>query len=63
MSKRSKIENSIKNCYSTWGETYHDEYYGEDAPYPPIHLDLVKKILLMKVIYGKEALQILKIFL
>lgn len=45
MDNRTKTEDSIRNCYSTWGETYHDEYYGKDAPYPPIHLDLEKKIL------------------
>jgi SAM-dependent methyltransferase len=39
------VERSIKRCYSTWGTSYYDEYYGSDAPYPPVHLDLVKRLL------------------
>ncbi|WP_353427852.1 methyltransferase domain-containing protein [Polynucleobacter sp. MWH-UH19D] len=39
------IEKAIKNCYSTWGEVYYDEYYGDGAPYPPVHLNLIKSIL------------------
>lgn len=38
-------EASVRNCYSTWGQTYYEEYYGPDAPYPPVHLDLVKSLL------------------
>ena len=37
---KSQIEASIQNCYSTWGEVYYDEYYGEMAPYPPVHVDI-----------------------
>lgn len=35
------FERRVRECYSTWGETYHDEYYGEAAPYPPVHRDLL----------------------
>ena len=39
------VEASIRACYSTWGETYFDEYYGPDAPYPPVHVDIVLRVL------------------
>jgi len=39
------VERSIKRCYSTWGTSYYDDYYGPDAPYPPVHLYLVKRLL------------------
>ena len=35
------IEISVARCYSTWGETYYRDYYGVDAPYPPVHRDLI----------------------
>jgi SAM-dependent methyltransferase len=38
---KSDAEASVRSCYSTWGRTYFDEYYGPEAPYPPIHVDLV----------------------
>lgn len=38
-------ENAIRACYSTWGETYYDEYYGDKAPYPPVHRDILKRLL------------------
>lgn len=38
-------EAAVRSCYSTWGETYFDEYYGDAAPYPPVHLDLVRQLL------------------
>lgn len=43
---KNEIESSVKKCYSTWGATYYDEYYGPNAPYPPVHRDLLKKIIL-----------------
>ena len=36
-------ERSVKNCYSTWGTDYYRDYYGPEAPYPPVHLDLVRR--------------------
>jgi SAM-dependent methyltransferase len=42
---KSEIEESVKRCYSTWGTTYYDEYYGPNAPYPPVHRDLLKKLI------------------
>lgn len=41
---RDSVERSIKQCYSTWGTSYYADYYGADAPYPPVHLDLVKRL-------------------
>ena len=38
------VEAIIKQCYSTWGSSYYQDYYGPDAPYPPVHLDLVRRI-------------------
>lgn len=38
------VEQSVKHCYSTWGTSYYSEYYGDDAPYPPVHLDLAKRL-------------------
>ena len=37
-------ENAVKDCYSTWGDSYFDEYYSDAAPYPPVHRDLIKKL-------------------
>jgi len=39
------VEKTIKDCYSTWGKVYYDEYYGDGAPYPPVHLNLITSIL------------------
>lgn len=44
MSERD-YEASVKRCYSTWGGTYYDEYYGPDAPYPPVHRDLIEHLI------------------
>lgn len=41
---RDQVERRIKRCYSTWGTSYYADYYGDDAPYPPVHLDLVKRL-------------------
>jgi SAM-dependent methyltransferase len=38
-------EDSIRACYSTWGESYFDDYYGPRAPYPPVHLELIRNLL------------------
>lgn len=40
------VERAVQECYATWGETYFDEYYGDDAPYPPVHRDLVRRLVL-----------------
>src|SRR5262249_54134562 len=45
MSDPDDVEARVKQCYSTWGETYYDEYYGEGAPYPPVHREHLKRLL------------------
>jgi 2-polyprenyl-3-methyl-5-hydroxy-6-metoxy-1,4-benzoquinol methylase len=42
---KDAVETTVRNCYSTWGRSYYGEYYGPAAPYPPVHLDLVKSLL------------------
>lgn len=44
MSERSS-EESVARCYSTWGTAYYDEYYGPGAAYPPVHRDLLLRLL------------------
>lgn len=34
-------EAQVKACYSTWAGTYHKDYFGPDAAYPPVHRDIV----------------------
>ena len=38
------VQAAVKHCYSTWGTSYYHDYYGPDAPYPPVHLELVQRI-------------------
>lgn len=40
-----EIEASVKHCYSTWSQSYYNDYYTSKAAYPPVHRDLVKRIL------------------
>lgn len=44
--QRKDIEAAVQRCYSTWGTTYYDEYYGAGAPYPAVHADLLRRVLL-----------------
>jgi 2-polyprenyl-3-methyl-5-hydroxy-6-metoxy-1,4-benzoquinol methylase len=39
-----EIETAVKRCYSTWGDSYYEDYYGSSAPYPPVHLPLITEI-------------------
>lgn len=43
---RKRVETAVQSCYSTWGETYYDEYYGKAAPYPPVHADLIRGLVI-----------------
>ena len=48
MSKKGRAgdsESLIKACYSTWGTRYYDDYYESDSAYPPVHTDIVRRIL------------------
>lgn len=37
-------EAQVKACYSTWADTYHADYFGPQAAYPPVHRDLVVRL-------------------
>jgi SAM-dependent methyltransferase len=39
------VEAAVRACYSTWSGTYYDDYYGAGAGYPPVHRDLLKRLL------------------
>lgn len=41
----TSYEEAIARCYSTWGKTYYEEYYGSNSPYPPVHTELLRSIL------------------
>lgn len=43
---RRDHEAAVRACYGTWGETYYEEYYGPNAAYPPVHRELVRRLLL-----------------
>ncbi|MDH3974314.1 MAG: class I SAM-dependent methyltransferase [Deltaproteobacteria bacterium] len=47
-------EKAVADCYSTWGKTYYDEYYGEKAPYPQVHTELLRSLL--KAVGAKNLL-------
>lgn len=34
----------VKKCYSSWSTTYYNDYY-KNASYPPVHVDLLKKLI------------------
>jgi len=36
---------SIKACYAAWSKSYYEDFYGTKAPYPPVHVDLLKRVL------------------
>lgn len=42
--KRS-FEKSVAHCYSTWGQSYFDDYYRSPTAYPPVHVGIVRKAL------------------
>jgi SAM-dependent methyltransferase len=36
---------AVRHCYSTWGETYFDDYYGKGASYPQVQVDILRDFL------------------
>jgi SAM-dependent methyltransferase len=36
-------EEAIRHCYSTWGQSYYEDYYTNKAHYPPVHQDIIRK--------------------
>lgn len=45
VANRAQAEAAVKSCYSTWARTYHDEYYAAASAYPPVHQEIVRKLL------------------
>jgi hypothetical protein len=41
----SDSEAQVKACYSTWAGTYHQDYFGPHAPYPPVHRDIIIRLI------------------
>jgi len=39
------LEQSIRHCYSTWGDRYYADYYQSDTAYPPVHTDIIRDLL------------------
>ena len=39
------VEETVRSCYSTWSDTYFDDYYGDGASYPPVHKRIVFDLL------------------
>ena len=37
--------NKIQECYSTWSDSYYNDYYKSKINYPPVHIEIVKNIL------------------
>jgi SAM-dependent methyltransferase len=44
--QRERIEAAVRKCYSTWGTSYYKEYYEAGAPYPPVHVELLRRLVL-----------------
>jgi 2-polyprenyl-3-methyl-5-hydroxy-6-metoxy-1,4-benzoquinol methylase len=47
-------EKTVTQCYSTWNTLYYKEYYGKNAPYPPVQTELLR--LLLKESNAKSVL-------
>jgi 2-polyprenyl-3-methyl-5-hydroxy-6-metoxy-1,4-benzoquinol methylase len=39
------VEARIQACYSTWAKTYFDDYYAGASAYPPVHVDILRRLL------------------
>ena len=44
-SGQSDVEAAVKDCYSTWSDSYYRDYYQSEAAYPPIHTKIVREYL------------------
>ena len=44
--KISKIEETIKECYSTWGERYYADYYESETAYNSTFLQTADSVLI-----------------
>jgi 2-polyprenyl-3-methyl-5-hydroxy-6-metoxy-1,4-benzoquinol methylase len=39
---RAQVEDAVRRCYSTWSDSYYQDYYRSAAAYPPVHVDIVR---------------------
>lgn len=37
-----EVEESVALCYSTWSDSYYDDYYASGKAYPPVHTRIVR---------------------
>lgn len=37
------VEAAVRHCYSTWGESYYEDYYRSSRTYPPVHSDIIRR--------------------
>lgn len=44
-SDATHLEQAVAACYATWASSYFDQYYGDHAPYPPVHAEQILKML------------------
>lgn len=42
---RDMLGDAVRSCYSTWSNHYYDDYYHNVAAYPPVHTEIVRKLL------------------
>ena len=42
---RATIERAVQACYSSWAETYFDQYYSSPTAYPPVHQEIIRHLL------------------
>lgn len=43
--ERRAAEEAVRACYAGWSKSYHDDYYGPGAAHPPVHRDLLLRLL------------------
>ncbi len=42
---RAMLEESVRQCYSTWSKDYYKDYYQSDKAYPAVHTQIVRSYL------------------
>jgi SAM-dependent methyltransferase len=40
-----RLEHAVRSCYSKWSSTYSRDYYDSATAYPPVHVNILKKLL------------------
>jgi hypothetical protein len=44
----SQMEQAVVRCDSAWADNYFNRYYGQAAPYLPVHAEIIRDMLLAK---------------